>query len=181
MFSTIPTDNKRRATDSPAASSHPRRLRAKVHRRAGSGASHGSDQPYTPTLSGIPETGAPGLVQQRHFFDDSSFIDYTYDTDNASFTQDANDEASAHSLDGTSVLGEDAADEVVKKFCKKSTLPWNEQCIEWQICRNEGTSVQDLIDDLVTKIRDDPRKSIIATMGLEAGVGPIISIGIGAS
>lgn len=165
---TMSTDNKRRATDSPAASSQPRRLRAKVHRRAGSGTSHGSGQPYTPTLHGIPETGAPGLVQQHYFFEDSSFIDYTYDTDNSAFVHDVNDDSSVHSLDGTSVLGEDAADEVVKKFCNKSNLPWNDQCIEWQICHDEKTGVEALVADAVAKIRQDPRKSVIATMGLEA-------------
>ena len=156
-------NNKRRAANSPATSQPRPRVHVKTHRRSGSGSSRSSGQSHTSTLPGIPETG---LVHQ-HFFGDSAGIDYmcNYDTDNCASASEHND-TSIH--DGSSALDNEAADEVFKYFGGEKGFSWNSKCTEWKICHEENTDVQTLITDTITEIRENPRQSIIATMGLQS-------------
>ena len=148
--------NKRSAAGSPAPQI--RHVRSRHHHRTGSGS---FSQGFDPSLQGIPEAGS-----FRHFPEDSVDIDYmyNYEADNCSITSaSVHDGSSIH--DGTSVLGDEADEDVFKYFrgARKDFL-WNSKCTEWKICNEENTDVEALI----TEIREDPRRSIIATMGLKS-------------
>jgi hypothetical protein len=146
--------NKRSAAGSPAPQI--RHVRSRHHRRTGSGS---SSQGFDPSLEGIPEAGF-----LQHCSGDSVAIDYMYDADNCSITSaSVHDGSSIH--DGSSVLGDEGDEEVLKYFGgARNEFLWNSNCTEWKICNEENTDAEALI----AEIRKDPRRSIIATMGLKS-------------